>query len=129
MFTDYTCFASDLLYWATKYGKLSMIMDATDAKDVSDECAAIANAINRGYDIPRDMLIQVCNESGAEWDLTDLSQHEVLVKAIFCSLPDSGSEEFIHEMMECVFDYHRRNKNTAEWRKTVYQLVECIDNL
>ncbi len=129
MFTDYNCFSSDLIYACVKHGYVHALMDCTDAKDVTQECEYLANRLNQKYDIPRDMLVEVCNESGADWDLSDLSQHEVLVKAIFCSLPDTGSEEFITELMESVFYHYRRNQNTSEWRQTVYKFVEVIDNL
>jgi len=129
MFTDHTCFSSDLIDFCVKHGKLSMLMDCTDAKDVSEECAALANEMNRHAEIPRRVIVQVCDESGADWDTSALSQHEALVKAIFCSLPDTGSEEFLQEVIQSVFYEKRRKQNTSEWRQTVYQLLEVIDNI
>ena len=130
MFKDYTCFASDLIYFCVKHGYLEKLLDCTDAKDVTEECMIMANCLNKLADIPKDMLIQVCQESGAEFEeLADMCQHDVLVKAIFVSMPDTGSEEFMTELMECVYYFYRRYQNTAQWRQTVYKFAELIDEL
>ncbi len=126
MFTDYTSFPSDLLDFCIENGLTSDLLDCMDSGSVDEAIAYLREKLRVAHGLTLNplTLAAVCGQTGAWEDLDSVSDHTLMDRAIFCSLP--SDEDLWIELCRREFD---DVKSTGTRRAMLRSVCIKIDNL
>ena len=127
MFENKDCFQSDLLEFAVTTSNLTNYLDCTSSGDVGESVKYFSSLISQSITIDRLMLEEIYKESK---DLTGYkTDRELLEFCIFTNIYDTGSVEFLQDLMAVMYQFARYKLNIGEFRELVYDIGRKIDNI